>query len=294
MLRLARTAFARWRALADRLPPAELVDQVLDESAYAYELRGRGHAQARENLKKLRGLVRRLQNRGYATLGRIAERVSQLMSGDESNAIVDAADAVNLMTVHAAKGLEFPIVFVVNLSRGTGGRGDVVDVVTGTGGDGAVVDLVAVDGLADEPAREVEAREREETKRLVYVALTRARDRLYLGADAVAPGRLRPGAVVAAARCCRRRSARRWRGRRARPATASSGRQPVAPSTSCRSSTPPARWRHRRPHEATPWTTSRRSGSLARTAATAASRSGGPVTGPAGGRCPSAGGPCRP
>ena len=130
VLRLARTSFARWRALADRLPPAELVDQVLDESAYAYELRGRGHAQARENLKKLRGLVRRLQNRGYATLGRIAERVSQLMSGDESNAIVDAADAVNLMTVHAAKGLEFPIVFVVNLSRGTGGRGDVVDVVT--------------------------------------------------------------------------------------------------------------------------------------------------------------------
>ncbi len=42
-------------ALADRLAPAELVDQVLHESAYAYELRGRGHAQARENLKKLRG-----------------------------------------------------------------------------------------------------------------------------------------------------------------------------------------------------------------------------------------------
>ena len=250
MLRLARTSFARWRALADRLPPAELVDQVLDESAYAYELRGRGHAQARENLKKLRGLVRRLQNRGYATLGRIAERVSQLMSGDESNAIVDAADAVNLMTVHAAKGLEFPIVFVVNLSRGTGGRGDVVDVVTGTGGDGEVVDLVAVDGLADEPAREVEAREREETKRLVYVALTRARDRLYLGADAVAPGRLRPGAVVA------RRGAAGVAGRGAgaggecRRATASSGRPPAAPCTSCRSSTPPARRRRLRPHEA--------------------------------------------
>jgi len=179
-LRLAREAFGRWRRLADRMAPAELVDQILYESAYACELRGRGHAQARENLKKLRGLVRRLQNRGYATLARIAARITQLMSGDESNAIVDALDAVNLMTVHAAKGLEFPIVFLVNLARGTGGRGDAVDVVTRLDGDGTALDLVAVDGLADEPGREIEAREREESKRLVYVALTRARDRLYL------------------------------------------------------------------------------------------------------------------
>jgi ATP-dependent helicase/nuclease subunit A len=203
VLRLAREAFTRWRRLADRLPPADLVDQVLDESAYAFELRGRGRAQARENLKKLRSLVRRLQNRGYATLGRIAERVGQLMSGDESNAIVDAVEAVNLMTVHAAKGLEFPIVFVVNLPRGTGGRGDVVDVVTRSAPDGGAIDLVAVDGLADAPAAEVEAREREETKRLMYVALTRARDRLYLattlsrqGTFAPAPSSL--GAVLPA------------------------------------------------------------------------------------------------
>jgi superfamily I DNA/RNA helicase len=44
-----------------------------------------------------------------------------LTAGDESNAVIDAVDAVNLMTVHAAKGLEFPVVFVVNLSRGSGG-----------------------------------------------------------------------------------------------------------------------------------------------------------------------------
>ena len=174
-------AFAqRWIALADRLPPAELVDAVLHESAYAFELRGAGRTQARENLKKLRGLIRRLQNRGYATLGRVAERVSQLMAGDESNAIVDALDAVNLMTVHAAKGLEFPVVFVVNLSRGTGGRGDPVEVISRVDVDGEPDDLVSIDGLVDDARAETEAREREENKRLVYVALTRARDRLYL------------------------------------------------------------------------------------------------------------------
>ncbi|MFN7979672.1 MAG: UvrD-helicase domain-containing protein [Vicinamibacterales bacterium] len=189
----ARASARRWIALADRLPPAELIDAVLHESAYAAELAGAGRAQARENLKKLRGLVRRLQNRGYATLGRIAARVSQLMAGDESNAIVDALDAVNLMTVHAAKGLEFPVVFVVNLSRGTGGRGDPVEVVT-RGGDDETPgdDLVSIDALAPEAREEVETREREEAKRLVYVAVTRARDRLYLSTTLAKAGTFAP------------------------------------------------------------------------------------------------------
>ena len=66
----------------------------------------------------MRGLMRRIQNRGYATLPRIADHLDSLTAGDESNAVIDALDAVNLMTVHAAKGLEFPVVFVVNLSKG--------------------------------------------------------------------------------------------------------------------------------------------------------------------------------
>lgn len=187
VLTMTRAAARRWIALADRLPPAELVDLVLTETAYDVEIAGPARAQARENLKKLRGLVRRLQNRGYATLGRISTRLSQLMAGDESNAIVDAVDAVNLMTVHAAKGLEFPVVFVVNLSRGAGGGGDAVEVVTRRSLEGEVDDLVSIDGLADDVRDEIEAREREESKRLVYVALTRARDRLYL-ATALAKG----------------------------------------------------------------------------------------------------------
>ena len=216
---------------------------MLHESAYAFELRGAGRAQARENLKKLRGLIRRLQNRGYATLGRVAERVSQLMAGDESNAIVDALDAVNLMTVHAAKGLEFPVVFVVNLSRGTGGRGDPVEVVARVDADGEPDDLVSIDGLVDDARAEIEAREREENKRLVYVALTRARDRLYLattltrhGVFAPAPtalGQVLPPsfhAVFAAARDRRRRHGRM---------DGSLGRDPCVPAR-------PARGRRRR------------------------------------------------
>ncbi len=179
----AREATAGWRRLVDRIPPAELLDRVVEESAYAFETRGPRAPQARENLKKIRGLVRRIQNRGYATVARIVEHLDQLSAGDESNAIIDAVDAVNLMTVHASKGLEFPVVFVVNLGRGTGGGRGAIRVVadTGEGGADGPQPSVAIGEYQSEADEDAQAREKEETKRLLYVALTRARDRLYLG-----------------------------------------------------------------------------------------------------------------
>jgi ATP-dependent helicase/nuclease subunit A len=112
-------------------------------------------------------------------MARIADHIDRLSAGDESNAVVDALDAVNLMTVHAAKGLEFPFVFVTGLTRGTGGRGDPILVVPAAAGG---VPLVSVGGSLPEADTAVRERDREETKRLLYVAVTRARERLCLGA----------------------------------------------------------------------------------------------------------------
>ena len=180
VLSKVRDVVQRWLRLVDRVTPAELLDIVLAETAYGMEIRGPRRLQARENLKKLRGLIRRIQNRGYATLARIADHFERLAVGDESNAAIDAVDAVSLMTVHAAKGLEFPIVFVVNIGRGTGGARAPIRITTSSDGAPAV----AIADFQSEADEEAQAREREETKRLLYVALTRARDRLYLSATA--------------------------------------------------------------------------------------------------------------
>ncbi|HUP40703.1 MAG TPA: UvrD-helicase domain-containing protein [Vicinamibacterales bacterium] len=180
VLEQARLSVARWLGLVDRLPPAEVLELVLDETAYMFETQGARARQARENLKKIRAMIRRVQNGGYATMARLAEHLERLTAGDESNAVIDAGDSVSLMTIHAAKGLEFPVVFVVNLSRGTGGRRPAIRVVSDAEHGQAWLSVGDFQSEADADAK---AKDREETKRLLYVALTRARDRLYLASE---------------------------------------------------------------------------------------------------------------
>ena len=189
LLARAREGLARWLPLADRVAPSELIEIIVRESAYVFELRGRRLDQARENVKKVRSLVRRVESRGYATLGRLAEYFDTLGAGDESNAIVGAAGCVNLMTIHAAKGLEFPIVFVVNLHLPGRGRPAGFSVVE-RGPDG---EPDVTFGTSDATRLE-DQREQEELRRLCYVAVTRARDRLYFTAEVDPKGRMRRSA----------------------------------------------------------------------------------------------------
>ena len=177
ILEQIRSAVATWLKLVDRVPAADLIDRILQEAAYVYEVPQTRVTQALENIKKMRSMVRRIQNRGYATLARIADHLDTLSMDDESNAIVEALDSVQLMTIHAAKGLEFPIVFLVNLSRGTGGgHGTRVRVVPAHGDRDPSVSVGEYKTAEDEDET---VSNKEETKRLLYVATTRARDYLY-------------------------------------------------------------------------------------------------------------------
>ena len=190
-----RAAFTTWLSLVDQVAPSDILDRVIGDTAYVYELRGPRVVQARENVKKFRALIRRIQNAGYATIGRIATHLDRLSAGDESNAVIDAVNAVSLMTVHASKGLEFPVVILGNLARGTGSMAPPFRVIADAGHGTPAVSVGAFRFEADRDERE---REGEETKRLLYVAATRARDRLYLATQLDADGRIprNPGSLA--------------------------------------------------------------------------------------------------
>ena len=175
MLTKSRQGLARWLELVDRVPPSDVLERVFRETAFAYELRGLHSAQAIANVGRMRGLIRRIQNRGYATMGRLSDHIDQL-SSEMSNAVVESIDAVNLMTVHAAKGLEFPVVFLVDLGRGITSQSSRIRVITDQGDGEPSVAVAPFRAEADHNERR---RESEETKRLLYVAVTRACDRLY-------------------------------------------------------------------------------------------------------------------
>ena len=119
LLDLARAHVARWLPLADRVTPSQLIDIVIRESVT------RSRCAAAGSIRRARTSRRCAPSCGgeprYAIAGRLAEHFETLKSGEESNAIVAAHGCVNLMTIHAAKGLEFPIVFVVNIHAGGAG-----------------------------------------------------------------------------------------------------------------------------------------------------------------------------
>ena len=164
-----------WLAIADYTPPSDLLQHIVEDTDYAACFLGRKGLQGWENLKKILELIRRAQNNGYMTFARLAEYLDYASAGEESLAALETMNAVSLMTIHGSKGLEFKAVFVVNMDQTL--RTDTSLPRIKEHADGTI-DVYATEKVASKgPDRALE-----EEKRLLYVALTRARDYLVLSA----------------------------------------------------------------------------------------------------------------
>ena len=137
--------FARWREQVPALPHTELAEIILEESGYTEMWQADRSADAPGRLENLKELIRSMEE--FESMGGFLEHVSLVMD-TESEA---GNDAVNIMTLHSAKGLEFDTVFLPGWEEG----------------------LFPSQRTLDEHGRAG----LEEERRLAYVGITRARKR---------------------------------------------------------------------------------------------------------------------
>lgn len=181
-LRSFRDQLRRARRLRDEVPADQLLAEFLDASGYELAADGR----ARVNTVKFLSLVREVCRHRPLRLRELVERleIRRRMEREPEAPPDDASDVVRLMTIHQAKGLEFPIVFVAAMHKGPNRRR--APLLLGPDGLGAkwkdpsgqessVKDLAYVRAVED-----LKGREHGEEQRLLYVAMTRAEEHLVL------------------------------------------------------------------------------------------------------------------
>ena len=227
-LTAARACIERWRGLAGADGPTTVVEtwdallaRIIEDTGYLASLAvGERGQQAVANVEKFRSRLRGWSEGGLQTLPALVERIErevELSTREGEATVPEDADGVRIMTIHDAKGREFPAVFVpgistdFNLQSGYG-EGIAEFETVGDPVTGERAPMLGIKGLSVGDAFEEEhttlkrllefQRKREavaEEKRILYVAMTRARDHLRLvgtvGCDGEDLGSLETGDV---------------------------------------------------------------------------------------------------
>lgn len=144
----------RWRAQIDTVSASELVQGVLEDSGYVRDLKAQGTDEAEDrlqNVQELYNAVLQYEEENEDDKSLIGFLASASLASDLDDT-EEESTKVSLMTLHSSKGLEFPIVFLVGLEQG----------------------LFPSYRSLDDPAAI------EEERRLCYVGITRAQERLFI------------------------------------------------------------------------------------------------------------------
>lgn len=179
----------RFRDRVGKDPLADFVARLLKESFLAEMCAAAYHGeQTLSNLGKLGRLAMEMGEKQGASLKEFIRRaalaVAEATEEGESPLADEHLDAVRLLTIHKAKGLEFPIVILPNLSAPAGGNQGEGPVIRQDWEKGEAGLRLPVSGAADLAmvliSREEARREEAERTRVLYVAMTRARERMIL------------------------------------------------------------------------------------------------------------------
>jgi len=147
-LREVAANFARWQKLLETKPHTELAESILEESGYTDMWKNDRSAEAPGRLENLKELIRSMEE--FESLRSFLEHVALVMDAEQNEDL----DAVNIMTLHSAKGLEFETVFLPGWEEG----------------------LFPHQRALDEGGRSG----LEEERRLAYVGVTRAKRNLHI------------------------------------------------------------------------------------------------------------------